>query len=38
MIKDIKVGDVIEVIGACEVHPNNIPVTQLYVYPVNIKK
>lgn len=36
--KDLKVGDAITVIGACEVHPNDVPLAKLFIYPVTIKK
>jgi predicted lipoprotein len=36
--KNVKVGDEVYVIGACEIHPNKLPVDHLYIYPVTIKK
>jgi hypothetical protein len=36
--KHVKVGDEVHVIGACEIHPNNLPIDHLYIYPVTIKK
>jgi hypothetical protein len=36
--KHVKVGDEVHVIGASEIHPNNLPIDHLYIYPVTIKK
>ena len=37
-IKDVHVGDKVSIVGACEVHPYNLPLQHLYIYPITIKK